>query len=242
MSVTFTASTLGPTASSFSLTSSSGVTGSGASSPLTLQEAATGTYTYSVSGVNANGTGPSSAASNSVVVASVFAPSGAYDSIATANGTGSSAVLTFSSIPATYTHLQIRFNGLSSSNATLYLRYNSDTGSNYAIHYLQGNGTAASAGAETTQTLMNLYGSVPAASASSQTGTSIIDILDYANTNKYKTLRALDGYDSNGSGFVVLTSGLWQSTSAITSITLTANAGNWTTTTTAALYGVKGGN
>jgi hypothetical protein len=170
----------------------------------------------------------------------LFAPSGAYDSIATANGTGASAVLTFSSIPATYTHLQIRFNGLSSSNATLTVRYNSDTGSNYAMHYLLGNGSSASAGAETTQTLMNLYGSVPLAAASSQTGTSIIDILDYANTNKYKTLRSLTGYDSNGSGFAVLTSGLWQSTSAITSITLTANAGNWTTTTTAALYGVKG--
>ena len=171
-----------------------------------------------------------------------FEPSGAYDSIATANGTGSSAVLTFSSIPATYTHLQIRFNGLSSSNATLTVRYNSDTGSNYGVHYMLGNGASPSAGAETTQTLMTLYGSVPLAAASSQTGTSIIDILDYANTNKYKTLRSLSGYDSNGSGFVGLTSGLWISTSAITSITLTANAGNWTTTTTAALYGIKGGN
>jgi hypothetical protein len=168
------------------------------------------------------------------------AAAGDFESIATANGTGSSATLTFSSIPSTYQHLQIRFNGLSTSNATLTMRYNSDTGSNYAVHYLFGNGSSAGAGAETTQTLMNLYGSVPLAAASSQTGTSIIDILDYANTNKYKTQRALSAYDSNGSGFVFFNSGLWQSTSAITSITLTANAGNWTTTTTAALYGIKG--
>jgi hypothetical protein len=177
--------------------------------------------------------------SRSAMVGNTLIYPGSFESIASVTGTGSSAVLTFSSIPSTYTHLQLRFDGLSSSNATLTVRYNSDTGSNYSIHYLLGSGSASSSGAETTQTLMTLYGSVPLAAASSQTGTSIIDILDYANTNKYKTLRSLTGYDSNGSGFVALNSGLWMSTSAITSITLTASSGNWTTTTTAELYGVN---
>lgn len=168
------------------------------------------------------------------------AAGGDYESIQTASGTGSSSTITFSSISSTYKHLQIRFVGLSSSNATLTIRFNSDTGNNYATHYLQGNGSAASAGAESSQSLINLYGALPLASASSQTGASIIDILDYQNTNKYKTIRALCAYDSNGSGFSNLVSGLWQSTSAISSISLICNAGNWTTSTQAALYGIKG--
>ena len=71
-------------------------------------------------------------------------------------------------------------------------------------------------------------------------GVNVIDILDYANTNKYKTLRVLTGIDVNGSGgYVQLSSGLWQSSSAITSITLT-NSTNYTTATQFALYGIKG--
>jgi hypothetical protein len=241
MSVTFTASTLGPTASSFSLTSSSGVTGSGASSPLTLQEAVVGTYTYTVSGVNANGTGPSSAASNSVVVASVFAPSGAYDSIATASGTGSSGTITFSSIPSTYTHLQIRGIGRNSyPSSQTNVRFNSDTGSNYANHMLYGEGSAAYAAQNVSQTFFRFYGLAYSSLTAGIMSGYVIDILDYANTNKYKTTRTLGGFDANGSGEQGLFSGLWMSATAVTSIDLIATSGNWTTDTRFALYGIKG--
>jgi hypothetical protein len=244
MSVTFTASTLGPTASSFSLTSSSGVTGSGASSPLTLQEVATGTYTYSVSGVNANGTGPSSAASNSVVVASLFAPSGAYDSIATTTvGGGGAASITFSSIPATYTHLQIR--GIARATTTgsnfvnCTISYNSDTGANYAGHDLYGDGSTATAGGGGSRVPSNIgVVTFPDASiAANIFGTGIIDILDYANTSKYKTIRVATGADANGSGYIFLRSELWQNTSAISTITLTAAFAQYSSF---ALYGIKG--
>jgi hypothetical protein len=236
MSVTFTASTLGPTASSFSLTSSSGVTGSGASSPLTLQEVATGTYTYSVSGVNANGTGPSSAASNSVVVASVFAPSGAYDSIATA--TGAASTITFSSIPSTYTHLQLRL-FMVGTNATMDVwgRFNSDTGANYMSQRIYGTGSSSAlAGANLTSTKVDFF----AYSNNTQPACAVIDILDYANTSKYKTSRSLTGSDTNGSGFIEFTSGLWQSASAINSIVIFPQVGTFAAGTHAALYGIKG--
>jgi hypothetical protein len=240
MSVTFTASTLGPTASSFSLTSSSGVTGSGASSPLTLQEAATGTYTYSVSGVNANGTGPSSAASNSVVVASLFAPSGAYDSIATTTLATTASSITFSSIPATYTHLQIRLSAASSTSQDIFFQLNGDTGNNYTRHYMYGSGSGVAAG----NTVPINSGSLGYISANTDTnifGTAVFDLLDYANTNKYKTSRSLTGYDNNGGGLLVLYSGLWQNTAAVTSISLFPNnSGLFQTYTKAALYGIKG--
>ena len=68
----------------------------------------------------------------------------------------------------------------------------------------------------------------------------VIDILDYANTNKYKTSRGLSGYDANGSGLLYLASGLWMNTAAITSIEITDALGNFATNSTFALYGIKG--
>jgi hypothetical protein len=77
------------------------------------------------------------------------------------------------------------------------------------------------------------------AGASPIMGAGIIDILDYANTNKYKTARSLRGYDANGSGNMSLISGLWMNTAAISNITLTARGGSVDQYTTFALYGIK---
>jgi hypothetical protein len=117
------------------------------------------------------------------------------------------------------------------------------TSSNYANHSLSGNGSAASASAATSNT-GNIF--VTAGSSGSWSSsiftTSIIDILDYSNTNKYKTLRSLQGGDNNGAGTIVLTSMLWQSTSAISSISFTADPTYLTTFaqySQFALYGVN---
>jgi hypothetical protein len=68
-----------------------------------------------------------------------------------------------------------------------------------------------------------------------------VDLEDYASTTKYKTLRAFNGADVNGSGNARLTSSLWLNTNAITSITLNTEDGqNWLTSTTVSLYGIKG--
>jgi len=167
---------------------------------------------------------------------------GAYESIATATGTGSSGTITFSSIPSTYTSLQIRLNGRStnaSAARTFYTKFNSDSSFIYAIHQLQGNGTAASANAGTSQWLES--GAVTAAStASNIMGVSILDLHNYASTTQNKTLRSITGYDTNGAGIIYLGSGLWPSTSAVTSVTLELASGNWTTDTTISLYGIKG--
>lgn len=176
---------------------------------------------------------------------SVQKVSGAFESIATATGTGSSGTITFSSIPSTYQHLQIRGitrSDKASATENLELIVNSDTGSNYSYHRLSGNGSSALAAGSATQSYIFL-GSTPAASTTSNILSAItIDILDYASTSKYKTLRAMAGMDSNGqyTPFIGLLSGLWQSTSAINSITLRYDGTNFTTQTTFALYGIKG--
>ena len=107
------------------------------------------------------------------------------------------------------------------------------TAGNYRIHWLQGNGTAASA-----FTAANaLY--APLSGGGTNGSAFVLDILDYQNTNKYKTTRSLEGWDANGSGVISLISGLWMGTSAVNIITL--SGGNLTATDgSIALYGIKG--
>ena len=169
-----------------------------------------------------------------------------YESIATVSvGGGGSSSVTFSSIPATYTHLQIRGIARTDRSAAKQdaarIRFNSDTGSNYTLHYLLGDGTSATAGASTSITSTFSDGFTCAGVASSIFGVAVIDILDYKNTNKYKTMRSLSAWDDNGDGRVWLESGVWMDTSAISTITFTPNAGsNFVQYTQFALYGIKG--
>lgn len=170
--------------------------------------------------------------------------SNSYESIATASGTGSSGTITFSSISGTYSHLQVRYIGRVTNSDTadnIFMQFNSDTGSNYAWHYLLGDGGSTAASGAASQSKI-LSGRVSAATAGSDVmGVGVIDILDYSNSNKYKTARVLTGQDRNGGGVVTLHSGLWQNTAAVTSITITnGSATNFTTTTQFALYGIKG--
>ena len=178
----------------------------------------------------------------------VAASTSSYESIASATGTGSSGVITFSSIPSTYKHLQIRGIAKDTYAGVFELptrvRFNSDTGNNYTMHNLNGNGTTVTAQGDATGTnaFFKFRGSNLSTDATfaNMNAVSILDIIDYADTSKYKTARGFSGSDRNGTGSIFLISGLWLSTSAISTITLTADGTNWTTSTTFALYGIKG--
>lgn len=164
---------------------------------------------------------------------------GSYESIASSTaGSGGSATITFSSISATYKHLQVRFIAAGTSTPALYMQINSDTGANYTRHRLQGNGATASADATTGTNQVSIFGS-PGLATASTFNAGVIDILDYANTNKYKTVRLLAGVDNNGSGNIELTSSLWLNTNAITALTFAASSGNLSQYSSFALYGIK---
>jgi len=169
----------------------------------------------------------------------VFSPS-AFESIATYSvGSGGVADITFSSIPATYSHLQIRFIAAgSSADMDVQARFNSDSGANYARHRMYGGGSSAATDAGTNSTKIDTFGRT--GSGASIYGGNVVDILDYANTNKYKTTRSLFGRDSNGDGFIMFSSGLWMNTNAITSILLFPQTGNFSQYSHFALYGIKG--
>ena len=176
----------------------------------------------------------------------VAASTSSYESIASATGTGSSSTITFSSIPSGYVSLQIR--GImrttrSATDSSLRIRFNSDSGSNYAYHWLYGDGTSAAATGAASQTSGFCGTGAGSTAASNLIGTTIIDVLDYASSTKTKTVRAFGGIDANNvfTGYTSLFSSLWNNTNAITSIDLVVSDGsNWTTQTQFALYGIKG--
>jgi hypothetical protein len=164
---------------------------------------------------------------------SVFVPSGGLSSI------------TFSNIPQTYQHLQIRSfitqgsGGTSGSDTFNTARFNGDTGSNYMSHALFADGSSTySTATGTSQQLIWL--GISSTSTTSSFNTNIIDILDYASSSKNKVVRGFFGHDRNGSGVVGFSSALWMNSSTgISSITIFATSGNFSINSQFALYGVK---
>jgi hypothetical protein len=170
-----------------------------------------------------------------------------YESIATVTvGGAGAATIDFTAISGSYSHLQIR--GIGRTNRSnsgggdfATIRFNSDTGSNYAYHELFGNGSSAGAQNGINQTYGFFERMADNAATSGMFGVAVIDLLDYSNTSKFKTIRNLGGYDNNSTGgSVMLGSSLWRSTSAITSISLAAGVGTgWVQYSSFALYGIK---
>ena len=165
-----------------------------------------------------------------------------YESIQTVTvGAGGSSAINFSSIPSTYKHLQLRILWNNpTADQSMYITYNGvSTGTSYAYHQLNGNGSTASAYAQASVSKWeSFYDGNNASSSYLKVG--VLDILDYANTNKVKTSRLLWGADYNGSGAVQFASSLFNSTNAISSITLQPFSTNFGTNSTVALYGIKG--
>lgn len=167
-----------------------------------------------------------------------------YESISTVTvGAGGSASISFTSIPITYKHLQIR--GFVKSNyaanqSAMGIQFNSTT-TGYFHHGLYGDGASAAAYAVTSS---NTAGSsyIAGSTSTSIFGAVVIDILDYADTNKNKTVRTLSGADFNGSGQVRLSSGSVALTSAVTSLSfLDLNGGTlFNQYSSFALYGIRG--
>jgi hypothetical protein len=165
-----------------------------------------------------------------------------YESIATVTGSGQTT-LTFSSIPATYASLQIRYaiKPTTGTGEALRLQLNGDTGSNYSRHNLTGQGTTANAGGGASGTFTWAGDNGAGTQASGYPYVGIIDIHDYASTSKYKTVRTFVATEANGTGAVGFTSGVWLNTAATTSVTLFFPSGDSLATgSVVSLYGIKG--
>lgn len=180
-----------------------------------------------------------------------------YESIATVSISSDTNTISFSSIPQTYKHLQLRgivrsnYNSTGTGASAYKIQFNGDTGANYSFHALQGNGSANSANATaSTNQILGIapWGNAGGFGAGVLLTPIVVDILDYTSTSKAKTAKIMDGFNTNTTStnqLIALRSGAWYNTSAITSILLDATAGPWSdgpfaANTTFALYGIKG--
>ena len=157
-----------------------------------------------------------------------------YDLIATAT-LSSSGTITFNSIPSTYTDLRVVCVATTTSTTNFWMQFNSDSGTNYSVTYLGGDGSSVSSLTETNTTsvratLGNTSTTIP--------GLWTFDIFSYASS-VYKTVLSSENTDRNGSGYSAREVNCWRSTSAINSITLLPNTGSFASGTTATLYGIK---
>lgn len=179
-----------------------------------------------------------------ILAASGSGAAGAMELISTTILSTTSTSVTFSSIPATYKHLQIRATTRTDRSgihvASVIASCNSDMSSNYSYHQLYGTGSAVGS-----YGLANTTGYIATATAATQTGsvfTSLIStLLDYANTTNYKTFRTLHGFTGSAGHNIELSSTNWRNTAAVSTLTLTAGSGsNFIAGSRFSLYGIKG--
>lgn len=185
--------------------------------------------------------------SGSISLSPAPVTTGDYESIATVLvGSAGASSITFSNIPQTYKHLQIRFNySANTTNDNTHIRFNGDTSASYSWHEMYGSssespGTVLSSNYGGTLVTTAKFGYVGSTSAGF-TGVGTSDILDYTNTNKIKVARHLVGTHTNGSAsYVLFRSVAWHNTGAITSITIYSPPGLITQHSHFALYGIRG--
>lgn len=164
------------------------------------------------------------------LLAGVGAGVGSFQTIASTTLSSATATVTFSSIPATFKHLQVRVLVKTSAGGSLYMTING-TGAT-KNHQLRGAGSSATSAVTAGNFVLN-----------TNTGrftAGVIDILDYTNTNKLRVHRSFGGYDANGSGEICLSSGFYNISTAVTSLEFSMTSGNITSLSALALYGIAG--
>lgn len=170
---------------------------------------------------------------------------GDFESIATITvGSGGSSSIEFTSIPATYKHLQIRGMYLGAASFDFQrIQFNNDTtNANYYSHNFAGNGTSASTGPYAGSTYGAIIYGVAVYPSTTYPASFVMDILDYTSTNKNKTTRTLIGYDTNVNGYIEISEGLWKATPAAISSIKIFEGGNriYQQYSSFALYGIGG--
>jgi hypothetical protein len=159
-----------------------------------------------------------------------------YEKIASTTLATANTSITFSSIPSTYTDLRIVFTPASYAGGGMFIRCNSDTGTNYSHTRL----TTDGASLETYNAYDNTYwllGGYVAGATSTTGKLHTIDIFSYAGAT-YKTMLHTYSGDKNAAGEVSRTVQLWRSTSAINTILLSSTSSTYGVGTVATIYGI----
>ena len=167
-----------------------------------------------------------------------------YTAIATTAVTsGGAATIEFTSIPATYTDLVVLASlrgTVSATNDDFLLKINNDgTTSRYTTRSLSGNGATASS-ATSGYTDFAYLGVCDAATATASTFSNHqIYIPNYAGSNQKSYSADTVQENNNATAFASLHAGLYNQTTAITSLVFLTATGNFAQYSTATLYGIK---
>jgi hypothetical protein len=159
-----------------------------------------------------------------------------YEPIASQTIASATTTITFSSIAASWTDLRLTFTGAAAGNTGFWARFNNDSSALYSQTVLRGNGTTVATGRNVNATELE-YSFVANLNTTPITFASL-DVFSYA-ASTFKTSLMEFSRDNNGTGNVARYVGLYRSTSAITRIDLISSAQNFSTGTTATLYGIK---
>jgi hypothetical protein len=159
-----------------------------------------------------------------------------YEPIATQTLGSAAATITFSSIPSTYTDLRLAIVGqYTTGGGNTRITFNSDTASNYSSTRIAGDGTSASSDRLTSQTFQRLSFN---GNSSTIPNFLTVDVFSYAGST-FKTSLIESSEDQNGSGTIIRLAGLYQSTSAISSVQISLSSSTMAAGTIATLYGIK---
>lgn len=156
-----------------------------------------------------------------------------YESIASTTLSVNSPLIEFTLIPNTYTDLilVLRFNKDADSGS--WFRVNEDSGNNYGTVDIRGNGSSVASGFDFSQSIGRYFRGLSNAASNNF---AIMHFMSYANTNMYKTILTEGVIPGVG---VERNINIWTSNSAINSIQLITNSGNYFSGSTAELYGIK---
>ena len=164
-----------------------------------------------------------------------------YEPIASQTVPSSTASVTFSSIPGTYTDLVLVIvGGTDSQGDNIRIRFNSDTGTNYSTTHLSGNGSSATSNRASSQAAISVSYNVGGGSDLAQH--YVVNVMSYANANVFKTTLSTVSQPNGSTSYPGIEKivGLWRSTSAITSIdVIRTGGGNLLTNSVLSLYGIK---
>lgn len=159
-----------------------------------------------------------------------------YEPIATNTLGSAQATVTFSAITGTYTDLVLIFTpAATTGNPDINLQFNSDTGSNYSVTSLSGNGTSATSTRASSQTAIKIN-QTATLDGSLNNSNYLVNINNYSNATTFKTVLTRSNRAGSGTDASV---GLYRSTSAITSIDVKTSSSTFLAGSTFTLYGIK---
>ena len=156
-------------------------------------------------------------------------PTPTYTALANITLGSSASSVTFSSIPATYRDLVLVSTNSMTTSASLFVRFNNDTGANYTTARMYNSAGGATPVSDTYAPAEIGYNTT--------TNMGIANIMDYSATDKHKTYLTRWG-NADGTNYVQAYAARWANTAAITTVNIAPSTGQIASGSTFALYGI----